>query len=185
MKFKPGQFIEEFEAKDGKKIIFRTPKPSDLFQLLHFINSLIEEDTFILTCKKRTIKEEKEYMRKILKSMKEGKGVWVVALHNEKIVAHGSVHVSGERSPHVCELSISVLKPYRNLGIGKKLIDLLINFGKTLNFKYIILGVFANNKIAIKLYKKFGFKQVARIPKIFLYKGKYVDDIWMMKKIKS
>jgi ribosomal protein S18 acetylase RimI-like enzyme len=95
------------------------------------------------------------------------------------------VHVSGERSPHVCELSISVLKPYRNLGIGKKLIDLLISFGKTLNFKYIFLGVFANNKIAIKLYKKFGFKQVARIPKIFLYKGKYVDDIWMMKKIKS
>ncbi|MEM5834891.1 MAG: GNAT family protein [Candidatus Aenigmatarchaeota archaeon] len=41
----------------------------------------------------------------------------------------------------------------------------------------------ANNKVAIKLYKKFGFKQVARIPKIFIYKGKYVDDIWMMKKL--
>ncbi|MCS7106421.1 MAG: GNAT family N-acetyltransferase [Candidatus Aenigmarchaeota archaeon] len=185
MKVKPGQLIEEFEAKDGKKIIFRTPKNSDLLQLLRFINALVKEDTFILTARQKTIKEEKIYLKNVLKSMKEGKGVWLVALHKNKIIAHGSVNVDNEeRSPHVGEIRLSVLKPYRNLGIGKRMLFHLIKFGKKLCFKYLLLGVMSNNKIALQLYRKFGFKQVARIPKIFIYKGKYVDDIWMIKKLR-
>ncbi|MEM5834892.1 MAG: GNAT family N-acetyltransferase [Candidatus Aenigmatarchaeota archaeon] len=133
MKIKPGQLIEEFKAKDGKKIIFRTPKNSDLFQLLNFINALVKEDTFILIAKRKTIKEEKEYLKNVLSLMKKGKGIWLVGLYKNKIVAHGSVEVgNGERSPHVGEIRLAVLKTYRNLGIGKRLLSLLINFGKRL-----------------------------------------------------
>ncbi|MEM7826348.1 MAG: GNAT family N-acetyltransferase [Candidatus Aenigmatarchaeota archaeon] len=185
MKIEEGQIIEEFEAKDGKKIVFRTPKNSDVAQLLNFINSLIEEDTFISLTKKKTKIEEKKYLKKILRSMKEGKGFWLVALHENRIVAHGGVRVKDEgRSPHVGKIGLCVIKPYRNLGIGKRLFFHLVEFGRKLGFKYLLLEVFASNKIALKLYKKFGFKQVAKIPNLLIHKGKYVDAIWMMKKLK-
>jgi len=47
--------------------------------------------------------------------------------------------------------------------------------------KIILLSVFSTNNIAINLYKKFGFKKVAKIPKQFQYKGKLVDEIVMMR----
>ena len=46
--------------------------------------------------------------------------------------------------------------------------------------KIIRLGVFPTNKPAISLYKKLGFKKVARVPRQFQYKGKLVDEIIML-----
>ena len=47
------------------------------------------------------------------------------------------------------------------------------------NLKLIELGVFAENKIAINLYKKIGFVEVARIPNRFQQNGKIMDEIVM------
>jgi ribosomal protein S18 acetylase RimI-like enzyme len=50
---------------------------------------------------------------------------------------------------------------------------------KDKEIKIITLRVFSTNKSAIDLYKKIGFKVVARLPKRNYYKGKYVDDLVM------
>jgi len=42
-----------------------------------------------------------------------------------------------------------------------------------------LLEVYVNNEPAIKLYKKMGFKRVARIPKHIQYKGKLIDEFIM------
>jgi len=47
--------------------------------------------------------------------------------------------------------------------------------------KVFRLSVFASNKPAIGLYRKLGFKKVARIPKQLQYKGKLVDEIVMLR----
>ena len=44
-------------------------------------------------------------------------------------------------------------------------------------------GAFANNKIAISLYKKVECKSVAKIPKQFKLKGKFFDEIIMIKNL--
>jgi ribosomal protein S18 acetylase RimI-like enzyme len=46
--------------------------------------------------------------------------------------------------------------------------------------KTIRLNVFQGNKSALVLYKKLGFRKVARIPKQFQYKGKLEDEIVML-----
>jgi len=181
MRFKPNQRIEEFTAKNGKKVLLRIIKKGDTLQLLKFINALAAEDTYILTTKK-SLKEEKQWVEDVLKKMKKGGKVVVVAEVGGKIIGNFMIHQSTERSPHVGEFGISVLKKYRNLGIGNKMMQTFIKLGKRMGYKQFILGVFGNNKKAIILYKKYGFKEVARLPKFFLHKGKYVDDILMMRK---
>lgn len=49
--------------------------------------------------------------------------------------------------------------------------------------KIIKLSVYSKNKIAQNLYKKFGFKKVAKIPKQFQYKGKLLDEVIMIKEL--
>lgn len=46
--------------------------------------------------------------------------------------------------------------------------------------RIIRLSVFANNKPAIGLYRKIGFKKVASVPKQLQYKGRLIDEIIML-----
>ena len=125
------------------------------------------------------------FLKELLKNMKSRKKVAIVVEINKKIIGMFSVETSRmERSPHVGGIGVAILKEYRGLGIGNKMMEVLIKLGRKMGFKFLRLTVFASNKVAINLYKKFGFKKVARIPKELLYKGKYVDDIIMMKKLK-
>jgi len=47
--------------------------------------------------------------------------------------------------------------------------------------KIIQLRVYINNKSAINLYKKMGFKIVAKMPKQIQFKGKLIDEFIMLK----
>ena len=57
--------------------------------------------------------------------------------------------------------NFSVLEEYRNQGIGTKLMSYLVSLAISLRVVNITLEVRVSNNIAINLYKKFGFKEVA------------------------
>ena len=56
-------------------------------------------------------------------------------------------------------MNIVTKKSYRNIGIGKALLDRVIIEAKNKNIKRLNLEVNEDNKIAIHLYKSFGFLQ--------------------------
>ena len=57
--------------------------------------------------------------------------------------------------------NIKVLEEYRNQGIGTKLMAYLVSMAIDLRVVNITLEVRVSNEVAIKLYKKFGFREVA------------------------
>lgn len=57
-------------------------------------------------------------------------------------------------------MNIVVKKSYRNQGIGKSLLSELINLAKQTKLNSLVLEVNSKNEVAIKLYKKFEFKEV-------------------------
>ncbi len=57
-------------------------------------------------------------------------------------------------------MNIVVKKDKRNLGIGSKLLEEIIKKAIEINSKTITLEVNENNLPAIKLYEKYGFKQI-------------------------
>jgi len=90
----------------------------------------------------------------------------LLAEDKNKIVGISSVELRKDRESHVGEFGISIRKEYRGIGLGKKLMKEVLKLAKReLKPKIIRLSVFSENKIAPNLYKKFGFKEVARIPK--------------------
>lgn len=57
--------------------------------------------------------------------------------------------------------NFSVLEEYRNQGIGTKLMSYLVSLAISLRVVNVTLEVRVSNNIAINLYKKFGFREVA------------------------
>jgi len=77
-------------------------------------------------------------------------------------------------------LIISVKPQHQQKGIGKEIMNYIINFCKSNNVKYIYLEVAENNQKAINLYKKFGF-EVYNIRKNY-YENK-INAILMRKEL--
>ena len=155
----------------GKKIAIRRITTADLkhakkFQV--FINALIREEAKILMAKEVTLKEEKEFLKKVLAGAKERTKIYFAAECDGEIVATTSIELDRLRKNHI--------------GLGTYLMSEIIKAAKKElrpTPKMIQLDVYTDNKPAIGLYKKMGFRRVARIPKQVQYKGKLVDEFVM------
>ena len=79
-------------------------------------------------------------------------------------------------------MNIVVKKKYRKKGIGKELLEKIIDFSIEENFDIIDLEVNSKNEPAINLYRKFGFKEVGLRRK---YYNNIDDAILMEKNIKK
>ncbi|MGC9599019.1 MAG: GNAT family N-acetyltransferase [Minisyncoccia bacterium] len=171
----------------GKKLAIRTMRNADLTRardFQSFINSLVGEDVKILIDKKMTLKDEAEFLRKALKGVKKRTRVQLVAEHGDKIVGVAHVELGRYKKNHIGNFGISIIGGYRGLGLGSCLTSELIKLARKElkpRPKIIQLEVYANNKPAIGLYKKMGFKTVARLPKQIQHKGKLVDALIMLK----
>ena len=99
----------------------------------------------------------------------------VIYVENDTVIGYLSYSIMYEKA----EINnIYVLQEYRSQGIGSKLLDYLVKKCKTC--ENITLEVRKDNKSAISLYKKFGFKEVAIREKY--YNG--VDGVLMMLEVK-
>jgi len=170
---------------NGKRITIRKLSKKDLgdvkkFQ--EFINSFVEEDAQILMNKKFTLKEEQKWLQGQIDKVKNRKMVFLFAEHNNRIVGTTEVGLHIGRQSHVAEFGITIRKGYREIGLGNFLTQKIIKLAKReLKPKIVRLSIMSTNEPAFGLYKKLGFKKVARIPKQLQYKGKLIDEIIMLK----
>jgi len=175
------------KTTNGFPYIIRYPKRTDLNQLWKFINAISEERTFIsLQGEEISLEYERKWLNTQIKSVRDKTTVYLLVETAGGIIGVASVNMS--KNPigtHVGSFGITIAKEYRHQGIGKKLMEQTLNEAKKKlsKLKIIILGVFANNPVAKKLYEEFGFKEYGRLPKGILHNGNFVDDIKMYKEI--
>jgi len=83
----------------------------------------------------------------------------IVAFYNDKIVGHAQIF----KFPHprrrgTCDLLIYLHQDFHNVGLGTKMLTKLLELAEKEKLHRIELSVIVDNKQAINLYKKFGFK---------------------------
>lgn len=70
------------------------------------------------------------------------------------------------------------------MGIGKAMLEMVLDIAKKAGYEQAELEVIANNKPAIALYEKLGFLKYGTFPDNMKYAdGSYADVYWMMKKL--
>ncbi|MGB9728714.1 MAG: ribosomal protein S18-alanine N-acetyltransferase [Thermoprotei archaeon] len=108
----------------------------------------------------------KEFLLEMLFKFPE---FFIVAEKDNKIIGYLSALIEGYFNKTCHLLSIAVLPEYRNRGIGSLLLKHLIDLVKIKGIGSIILEVKKDNRPAISVYEKFGFKIVG-------YKHRYYRD---------
>ena len=169
---------ERVKIKDGRTILIRRPMISDAKSLRDYINSLVEEDAPILMNEKISLKQEKEWLKDLLKDIRKGTSHYLVAELDGEIV--GGIHMYRRRyrNSHCADIGISLSKDYRRLGIATVLFEKMLAIGKKdKSIKIIYLSAYAYNKKALRLYRKMGFRVVARLKKRVQYKGGLGDEL--------
>ena len=72
-------------------------------------------------------------------------------------------------------ISILIDKKFRKTGIGKSLLNELLNIALKKKVQKIFLEVSVENIIAINLYKKFNFVKVGKRKHYYFQNGRYID----------
>ncbi|MBI4177012.1 MAG: GNAT family N-acetyltransferase [Candidatus Aenigmarchaeota archaeon] len=169
--------------KRGNPVLLRTPSMKDLHRLVGYMNSLVEENANILLGKKISVKDEKSWLTDIIKRMKQGTYFYIIADVDGEIAGTANFAKGVHRQSHVAGFGVSVNKKFRKLGIGSLLAKEVFKHARRSGVRIITLGVFPRNTVAIKMYRKLGFKKYGLLPHSIRDGRGYTDEILMCRRL--
>lgn len=183
---KLGTIIFEGKSKKGRSLLIRVPTIVDIPALRDYINEISKEQTFItLQGEQLTLREETKQMNIKMDKVIKNEAVMLLVLFGNKIIGIGDITMQERTSSHVGVFGLTIAKNFRNEGIGRLLMELVLKeaIKNIKQLRIVTLGIFEGNSIAREMYKKFGFIVSGRMPEGIKYKNKFIDHIFMYKKI--
>ncbi len=177
--------LRRFRARDGREVILRSPRWSDLDDMLELVNSLVEEGAEVNLCEPYSREDEADWLAELLASVEKGDRISVVAEVEGHVIGHVEVRMGRCYEGHTGVLGIAVKRGYRDLGIGTELMKEAEQLARGRGLKLITLEVFATNSRAIHVYEKLGYRVIGRVPKGIYKDGRYIDKILMAKELHS
>lgn len=167
-----------------KGLEIRPPRKTDRPEgYRDFICELIDEDVFIVIDRKPTLKEERGWLDAKLAGIRKGNQVLLTAWDGDAHAGNCEARRDSWKERGNVSIGLAVRKKYRGIGLGEKLLRETIRLAKTkFRPKNIYLRVFSDNKVAQNLYRKVGFRRIARFPAWTLHKGRYVGHDYLLLK---
>lgn len=180
--------FEPLKRKDktGQEVILRNAVPEDAQSLINFLKITTAETPYLIREPdevRLSPEQEQNFIRQMLEADRE---LLLVATMDGKHIGNCSLRGIGgyQRYRHRCDVAIALYQEYCKRGIGRMMLEAVLETAKELGYEQAELEVIADNKNAIALYEKLGFKQYGHFPDNMKYKnGTYADAYWMMKKL--
>lgn len=177
-----------FELKDGRKAVIRSPKDEDIEGMLHYLYVSSEETEFILRypeeCGKYTVEDEKKLFAQRNESEYQA---MLVCLVDGKVAGNCEISIyTNMKTKHRASVAIALLSEYWNQGIGTRMFQELIRIAES--FEDVIqieLEFVEGNTRARHLYEKMGFRITGVRPNaIRLKNGTLLNEYMMVKELK-
>jgi len=165
--------------KNGRAVTIRPAVVDDAARLQENINSVGAEIDYILI---ETVGDNLDAEREWIREFDGVSSILLIAEDAGKIVGQADAHVG--RSPketHVGTIGIAIREGYRNLGLGRAMIERLFEWMRDRQLEKACLQVFSTNTRAIALYKNLGFEIEGVRKGQYRIRGELVDDIMMGK----
>lgn len=178
--------ISDLEMKVGDRmILLRNPKPEDAQMLIHYLKVTCGETRFLVKEPEEvnmTARQEEDFIKSLNESDKD---LMLLAFMDGEYV--GNCSFSGGpsfRYRHRATIGIALYQKYTGMGIGRAMLETLIEIAESKGYEQLELEVVADNERAIHLYENLGFQIYGKFPNNMKYKdGTYADVYWMMKKL--
>jgi L-amino acid N-acyltransferase YncA len=160
--------------------IMREARIEDVAAIANIYNQGIEDRIATLETRLRDAEEMKGWLNT------RGDRYKVVVIEDYEGIVRGwaSINVFNSRCCYsgVGDLSIYVERNMRGKGLGKQILNYLIEIAKNQNFNKLVLSTFESNDIGKKLYKSAGFREVGTYMNQGILDGKFIN-ITIMEKL--
>lgn len=173
--------MRNFILKNGKILEISLVNSNDAEEILNYTKIIGGESDFITFGPEGvpyTLEEEKKMLSKY--NEQSLYPMFIGRIEGEVVTLANLGGTDRERLRHNAEIGISVIKKYWNQGVGKAMMQVLIEHAKaTKIIENIYLKVRSDNHNAIHLYEAFGFKTMGTYPRQMKIKNEYFDTLLM------
>jgi hypothetical protein len=152
----------------------RIAKPSDASGIIRCMQSVMDEKIYLVgDIYLYTERGEKDMI-------KNPDDLNIVSVVNNEVVGIMKIQRGiFRKTRHTATLGIAVMRGYRHLGMGRRMIGEGIEWCRKEGIKKLNLEVFSSNENAISLYRKMGFEIEGVRKNQFLIFDTFVDDVIM------
>ncbi len=139
------------KLKDKTEVLIRPMTRDDLERSLAFFSALPEEDRGYF----RRDMTKPEVLEERVREMEQGSVKRLIALADDRIVADGSVVLSGYGwKEHMGELRLIVARPYQQKGLGSLMASELCNSARRAGLEEIVVRMMRSQTVARNIFEK-------------------------------
>jgi len=176
----------QIKDKLGREVILRSAEISDAAALIDYLKITTGETPYLIREPEEvtiTLEQEKSFIES--KTNAERELMLIAAIDGKHIGNCSLMSIAPyKRYAHRCEIAIALYQEYCGCGIGKIMMQTVLEVAKNLGYEQAELEVISDNKGAIEMYKKLGFEKYGIFPNSMKYSdGTYADAERMMKKL--
>ena len=108
----------------------------------------------------------------------------VVAVEGGKVVGWASLSAYSDRCAYAdtAEISVYVKESFRNRGLGKKLMQAVLDAGKKAGLHTVISRIASGNNVSIDLHHQFGFTDIGVMKEVGSKFGQLLD-VYLLQKM--
>ena len=180
MKFEPIHIKDRL----GRDVVLRSAEVSDAADLIDYLKITAAETPYLVREAQEvtlTLEQERSFIESKMKAEKE---LLLIASIDGKHIGNCSLMSIApyKRYAHRSEIAIALYREYCGCGIGRVMMQTVLDAAKCLGYEQVELEVVSDNSRAIEMYKKLGFEKYGSFPNNMKYSdGTYADADWMMK----
>jgi phosphinothricin acetyltransferase len=156
----------------------RAATAADAAAICRIYNQGIEDRVATLETEERTPEERAQW----LEARGPGHPVLVVE-GDDGVVGWASLNVFNARRAydHVADLSLYVERGWRGRGVGRRLLEALVERARALGYHKLVLAAFPWNEAGMRAYGRAGFREVGIYREQGQLDGRWVDTVVMEK----
>jgi L-amino acid N-acyltransferase YncA len=151
---------------------------ADAAAICEIYNQGIEDRLATLETERRTPEERRQWLKS-----RGARHPVIVAENAGRVLAWGSLNAFNPREAyrHVADFSIYVERDQRGQGVGRVLLERLIDLAREHGYHKLVLSAFPFNAAGMALYERLGFRTVGIYKEQGMLDGRWVDTIVMEK----
>lgn len=160
-------------------ITVRQATLKDLGDITKIYNEAILKTVATFDTKTKTLEQQKKWFEE-----HGPKNPILVAEHDGFVVGWASLSKYSNRCAYsdTAEISLYVKEKYQDRGIGKRLMEAIVQEGEKVGLHAVIARITEGNETSVHLHKSVGFEHIGIMKEVGLKFGKRLD-VYLMQKI--
>jgi RimJ/RimL family protein N-acetyltransferase len=167
---------EELTLRDGRTVLLRPSRIDDAESTMRNVNRVGQEQVYIMIEEVPSLREERRW----LSAFDGERNVLFVAVVDGEVVGAADCHAGTfPKDRHVGGIGIAIQDGWREGGLGRRMMERVLEWMRVRGFAKAELAVFATNQRARRLYDSLGFVEEGVRNRHVRIRGEFVDEILM------